>query len=111
MTEFPVQYQPEYSATQSTTFNTLSAQFGDGYKQMIADGINNIRQEWSLVYTYPTADIDVIESFLNNTNGVDPFTWTPPRGTQSTYRITDAGFKREVANFGYEKITVSFERV
>lgn len=111
MTEFPVKYQPEYSASKSITFRVLKAQFGDGYKQLVGDGINTLRHDWSLSFTYPTEDIDVIEEFLIETKGTEPFLWTPPRGIQDVYRVSDAGFKREVANFGYERISVIFERV
>ena len=111
MTEFPTAYQPEYSATKNTTFRMLKAQFGDGYKQLVADGFNHVQSDWSLTYTYPTEDIDIIEGFLLDTEGTEPFLWTPPRGVQEVYRLTDAGYKREVANFGYERITVVFERV
>lgn len=38
------------------TFRTRSAQFGDGYKQEVADGLNNKVQAWTVTITDVYAD-------------------------------------------------------
>lgn len=107
---FPIKYQPEYSAELGLEQKVLTAQFGDGYEQRIADGINNTRRKWKLKFVYTTPDIDVIETFLLATKGVDSFNWTPPRGLVGKWVLQDA-FQRNVENFGYESISATFREV
>jgi len=55
------------------------AQFGDGYSQRIADGINNITKEWNLVFgSRDLNEVDLILEFLETQKGVTAFLWTPP---------------------------------
>ena len=111
MATFPTKYQPEYSASQPIKPKVLRVSFGDGYEQRVPDGINNIKRSWTLSYQQETPDADIIEAFLKSTKGADSFTWTPPRGSTGSWIISSEGWTREVANFGYEKINVTFEEV
>lgn len=109
-TTFPTAYQPQYSAELDEETKVLTASFGDGYEQRVADGINNIRRKWSVRYMQVTADIDAIQTFLKATKGVDSFYWTPPRGATGKW-IVEGSLKRNVENFGYESISVTFKEV
>lgn len=111
METFPTGYQPEYAATQPIKPKVLRVSFGDGYEQRIPDGLNNIKRSWSLTYQKKTSDIDTIEAFLKVTKGAAAFTWTPPRGDVGNWIVSAEGWTRDVANYGYEKITVTFEEV
>lgn len=111
METFPTQYQPEYSASQPIKPKVLRSSFGDGYEQRIPDGLNNIKRVWSLSYQQPTADTDIIENFFLVTKGAEAFVWTPPRGLVGTWVISEEGWTREVANYGYERINVTFSEV
>ena len=57
-------------------------QFGDGYKQIIGDGLNTLEQSWSLTFNRDYSEIDAIEDFLvahsTGTAGPVSFFWTPP---------------------------------
>ncbi|AUT62880.1 phage tail protein [Paraburkholderia terrae] len=59
----------------------ILAQFGDGYAQRRAAGINTQDRVWSVSIRSATPDVaqDVL-AFLEARNGVDAFSWTPPRG-------------------------------
>jgi phage-related protein len=73
---------PDYGAQLSDRPRVLLAQFGDGYAQRALDGINAAPEEWSLTFSARTpAERDTILAFLEARNGVEPFTWTSPRGT------------------------------
>lgn len=58
----------------------LSASFGDGYGQELPDGINHDRQQWTVSFVRPVAEIAALESFLAARGGWDPFYWINPRG-------------------------------
>jgi len=58
------------------------AQFGDGYEQRAADGINNLLQEWSYVASeVDDAVADDMVAFLRARNGVEAFSYVPLRQT------------------------------
>ena len=59
--------------------NLAVAEFGDGYTQRAAKGLNHVRRKVSLSWTsISAADKDALVDFFRSTNGVDPFYWTAP---------------------------------
>ena len=55
------------------------AQFGDGYSQRTADGLNAQPQFWTVSWSPVTqADADAITNFFAARGGVQAFRWTPP---------------------------------
>jgi len=66
-------------------FSVSSAQFGDGYKQRSADGINNESQSGPLSFVGDGAKIAAILAFLRARKGSIAFYWTPPLGAQGLY--------------------------
>lgn len=111
MATFPTEYSPEYGAQVETKHSVMRAQFGDGYIQRVPDGINSKRRVWSLNYKYKTADIDIIEDFINDTLGAEAFIWTPPRGPIGRWELKDGSMSRTVSNYGYEDLSVTFSEV
>ena len=66
------------------------AQFGDGYSQVVGDGLNSKFEEWSLSWPLlNAADRNtVITALLSNSTGY--FTWTPTQWgevVEKKYRI------------------------
>jgi phage-related protein len=63
------------------------ATFGDGYEQRVAKEINNMEEEYNVVFrTRPKADIDLIASFLDRSKGTDNFSFTIPDTNQGGER-------------------------
>lgn len=94
--------------TGTKTYRVLTAQFGDGYKQVAADGINNVSQTWPLSFKSKTLqDIVDIRNFLDEKQGFKAFYWTPPLGVQGVYRCPSIGIMAEVGD-DYT-ITATFE--
>lgn len=60
------------------TFATRSAQFGDGYKQLVSEGLNSKSQSWPVSITGPAATIKAAMDFLDRHSGARAFLWTPP---------------------------------
>ena len=62
------------------TARTRSAQFGDGYKQVVADGINNISGSWYVTIVAQADEMRAIRNFLRSHGGYRAFKWTEPLG-------------------------------
>lgn len=71
------EYQPARGAVPTHRPRVKTAQFGDGYGQRAADGINNDLVTWNLTFNRVRSDIEAIAAFFKSKGGVIPFTWTP----------------------------------
>jgi phage-related protein len=81
-------YDPVTDPVGTTTYRTLISQFGDGYSQVAADGINNTYDTWTLSFAGGSSDVTPVKTFLDALQGYLPFYWTPPLGVQGLYRCT-----------------------
>ncbi|WCO82123.1 minor tail protein [Pseudomonas phage vB_PpS_SYP] len=71
-------------------YKTTTVQFGDGYVQEIAEGINNKTEEYSIrVHAYG-AEAKSIKDFFDRHQGYKSFYWTPPLGDLGLYRCKNA---------------------
>jgi phage-related protein len=75
--------------TGTTTLRMRSAQFGDGYAQDAADGLNPVVANWPVSVKGNAALIGPIKDFLKAHVGVS-FFWTPPGAgeVQGYYQCT-----------------------
>lgn len=81
---------PRIEPEGASTFRVLSAQFGDGYKQSVGDGINNEIRSWPLTFTGREAYIVPIRDFLRAHQGYKPFYWKPPLETEAfLFEVTE----------------------
>jgi len=94
--------------TGTTNFRVLKAQFGDGYAQTVADGINNASQSWPLSFTGRAAAVKPIADFLDARAGWQSFYWTPPLGVQGFYKCVSYE-KRQLGSDVWQ-ITATFEQ-
>lgn len=78
---------PVSQSSGTITFRTLKAQFGDGYAQEAADGINNKTNSWPLQFAGTKADMQAIVDFFDAHAGYQAFYWTPPLGVQGLYKV------------------------
>jgi len=70
---------PEVSSSSQTSYRTHLAQFGDGYEQRIADGINTRRLRVTLQWrTLTSTEADQIEAFFRLQGGWKRFDYTLP---------------------------------
>lgn len=90
------------------TLRVRTAQFGDGYKQSVADGINNKVQSWPMRFIGTATRIAQIRDFLDRHAGYKSFYWTPPLGVQGLYRAPK--YTPAVEAVGVYSITVTFEQ-
>jgi phage-related protein len=67
----------------------LSAQFGDGYKQSVGDGLNAKFQNWPVVFSGTKAYVEEIAAWLDDHQGFESFLWTPPVGVEGRYECSE----------------------
>ncbi|HEY6965907.1 MAG TPA: phage tail protein [Burkholderiales bacterium] len=102
-------YSPDDSPDKDVEPRVLEAKYGDGYAQVVGDGINTLQSKWSVNFTRDAATIDAIESFLETKAGVTSFTWTPPGGTE--IRVRCKKWRRSLIAFTWHRLQADFERV
>lgn len=79
MTETFPSTEPDRNSKRTKEDKILRAEFGDGYTQTAADGINNTIVKWTLSFAnYPGDLIDEITDFLDDRGSTESFNWTPP---------------------------------
>ena len=77
---------PTVGTTQTVRPRVFVAQFGDGYSQRTAAGLNAQPQIWTVSWSPVTqTHADTITNFLAARGGVQAFRWTPPG--QTTQRV------------------------
>ena len=89
---------PDKALTRQSTPRVLVANFGDGYEQRIADGINTLNEIYNLTFaTRLKEDIDDIVAFLDGKGGVGSFPLILPDSNVSSNPAGPAGVgEREV---------------
>jgi phage-related protein len=76
--------KPDKTMAASSTPNNNIANFGDGYEQRSAKGINNLAQEYGVSFANRTKEeIDDIVAFFVSKGGVSNFTFTIPDSNNS----------------------------
>lgn len=64
--------------SQTSSFNTLSSKFGDGYEQSVSVGINNKSGVWQYSRTAKKPEILEIKAFFDDHKGSNSFLWDSP---------------------------------
>ena len=104
-------YAPDYSAQVSIKPRVRSIQFGDGYEQRQADGINTQPQRWNLTFANRSnTDTIAITGFLSARGAVEAFDWTPPDSTASI-KVICREWQKTMNRFNINTVTASFEQV
>jgi phage-related protein len=80
-------------------YRTRSSKFGDGYEQVVGDGINNIVNTWSLSLVVKEADALLVKAFLDRHGGYKSFLWTPPLSGVGFYRASAPAVTPKGAGF------------
>lgn len=84
-------------------------EFGDGYGQRVAFGINTIKPTRSLQFTLLSETVfNEIIAFLETHRGVDAFDWTPPGGVVGRYICEEWDDDTDAITFS---VSMKFKRV
>ena len=110
MATFP-DIAPDYGASKKAQPNVRSIQFGSGYSQRAAFGINQDPKVWDLSWqNRTTADANSIEDFLEGRGGVESFNWSPP-DEASTYKWICQSWTKTMPYLNLFNITATFVQV
>lgn len=69
---------------------TRAAQFGDGYRQVVGDGINVKTQSWPFSWIGTDAQMLALTNFLDAHGGSKSFYFTPPGSAVPVYFTCDS---------------------
>lgn len=89
-------------------YRVIEAQFGDGYSQTSADGINNKSEEYAVRVHAKEADAKLIMEFFDRHKGTKSFIWKPPIGKLSLFTCKNPVPK--AAGGGLYVITGTFKK-
>jgi phage-related protein len=98
----------ENGATGDITHRVRSVQFGDGYSQKAADGLNSKSQSWPISHTGPQEQVRAIVDFLDLHRGAKAFLWTPPLGELGLF--TCASYRTACRGGEVYTLTATFEQ-
>lgn len=102
-----------YGTQKDTRTKTLRANFGDGYGQRGASGINDLTDNWSLVWeALPIEHINWLEFYFRSLKGYKSFSWSPVRAeTEAPKRFICNEWSRGFLNDTHDNFIAKFEEV
>lgn len=107
MAEFT--WVPKYGARKKVPVRVLKTDFGDGYRQRTADGLNTIKETWDLEFVQSDTNIDTIEAFLVSKGGYIAFTWLP-LGELVEKKFTCSDWTRHKTSHDVDTLNCTFVR-
>lgn len=103
-------FTPSYSSDLTEDPKVRGTQLGDGYTQVMSDGLNPILRRYRLVFSSLTdATLAEIRTFMRLRAGADPFDWTPPAPDATKGRWLNTGPKTSMAGFDYSSLVLEFQ--
>ena len=98
---------PSTGSDEKRSYKVRKTNFGDGYQQRVADGLNSARTVWNLSFQgLTTTDANTVEAFIEARGGHESFYWTPPNGSQG--RWVCEGLSRVEEGNAHASISVQF---
>lgn len=103
-------FTPDFGLSVAYKPRVRAVQFGDGYQQRVADGINTGTDAWNLTFAVrDDTETNQILAFLQARGAVEAFNWTAPDGTSAVFVCSE--WNRTFDRFGQSTITATFRRV
>lgn len=103
-------FTPSFPASVSQQPRISTVQFGDGYEQRVAFGINTKPKTWQLQFlNRDDTERDNILAFLEARGGVEAFDWTDPNGYAGKWVCSEWSTQQSACNLN--DITTSFRQV
>ena len=110
-----LQVLPDKGLSRQSTPRVLRIQFGDGYEQRIAEGLNSSQESYQISYSNrPKAEIDDIAAFMDEKKGVTSFNYVIPdtnNGGETTIKVVCDQYNLVYVNVSSYTFTATFRRV
>ena len=106
---FSTTYKPTIASQKATKPRVKIIAFGNGYKQIVGDGINNLMEHWNLTWIVGDTGKQYIEDFFLTEAGYNYFNWTSnENGATLKQYICPQWNIQPIGNDNYQ-ISASFE--
>jgi phage-related protein len=103
---------PDWSAELAVNPRIAKVEFGDGYAQRIAKGLNTQLERVSLTFSGRTdQEAAEIAAFFKKKGGVTPFTAQIGFSSPVKKYVTEGEWTFNYAQYNYNTITVTFQEV
>jgi phage-related protein len=104
-----VSRNPSWGTATDTTAKVIESDFADGYSQRVPDGINNVSDSYSVVWTdMPLADVETLITFFKGKGGATAFYATRAQKTVAQ-KWTCAKWRDEPTKPGRATLTATFQ--
>ena len=107
--------KPDKGMTRQSQPKVFKTEFGDGYEQRLANGINNLAESYGVSFSNRTKEeIDDITAFFENKAGVTNLNFTIPDSTNSgetTVKVVSDSWSQAYRYGDYYGCTATFRRV
>lgn len=112
MAALPIQTFISQGSSRTRTFNRLLAQYGDGYSQRAANGLNAIVDKWNVVYdNLSSANRTTVQDFVTLHGSWTYFTWTAPGDVAEKRWIIDGDVTETPKAGNLFSITIPIKQV
>ena len=107
---------PDKGFTRNNEPKVFVAEFGDGYEQRLANGINNIKQSFSVNFANrPKDEIDDIVAFFESKKGATAFNYvfsdSNASGSEETVKVVCESWNQTWAYDDYYNLSATFRRI
>lgn len=103
-------WERQRGAAGKITYRVIETKFGDGYAQVVPDGLNTEVQSWPLTFEGGLVEMRQILSFFKRHKGAKSFYWTPPGESQPLFfRADDVTFTS--VGGGVYQVSAEFKQV
>ncbi len=103
-------YTPDSGVSFEVKPTARVTQFGDGYQQRQASGINTQAKNWDLKFSLRSdAEADAIEGFLSARAAIESFDWSDINGVSNKYVCMS--WQRTKDRYNLNTITCKFQQV
>ena len=110
-----LQVLPDKGLTRQSIPRVLKVQFGDGYEQRVAEGLNLMQETYSISYANrPKDEIDDIAAFMDGKKGVTKFDYVIPdtnNSGETTIKVGCDQYNLTYVNDSSYTFTATFRRV
>jgi len=110
-----LQVLPDKGLSRQSTPKVLKVQFGDGYEQRIAEGLNSSNENYQISYSNrPKAEIDDIAAFIDGKKGVTSFDYVIPdtnNSGETTIKVVCDQYNLVYVSDSSYTFTATFRRV
>ena len=107
---------PDKNLRKTTKPRVLKVSFGDGYEQRLQDGINNLKETFSISFNNRSnQEIDDIMDFFDSQAGVTAFNFTIPDpdggGGETTIKVVCEDYNQTYFNDNVNSCSATLRRV